>query len=311
MTINLTDPIFTDETAAREHLESLLWPNGPTCPRCGEREKIRKLVGKAQRPGLYQCNPCHRSFSVTVNTVMERSHIPLKAWVAAFHLYAASKKGFSAHQLHRMLGLTYKSAWFLAHRVRETMDRTDTPRMGGGGKAVEMDETFIGRDPAIPKTKSPYGHKNKVIALVERHGEARSFHVERVSREQVVKILFSNVSHDASLMTDESPIYKGVAKYVGSHDSVNHQDKEWVRDIVHTNSIEGFFSVFKRGMKGVYQHCGSQHLQRYLNEFDFRFSNRAALGVDDTTRAQRAIKAASGKRLTYNQTGEPKRPAGF
>jgi len=302
MTVKLSDPIFTDETKAREHLESLLWPQGPHCPRCGEVQNIRKLEGKAQRPSLYQCNPCHRSFSVTVNTVMERSHIPLTAWVAAFHLYAASKKGFSAHQLHRMLGITYKSAWFLAHRVREAMGDSDTSPMGSGGGTVEADETYIGRRKGTIY-RPGHGHKMAVMSLVERKGKSRSFPIPNENSATVVPILKANVSKTATVMTDSAIAYGSLPLHFARHDTVNHKKDEWVRGDAHTNTIEGFFSVFKRGMKGVYQHCSEGHLHRYLAEFDFRYSNRAALGIDDLMRTMRAIKGAKGKRLMYRQAG--------
>lgn len=304
MTIKLTDPIFSDPDKAREHLESLLWPQGPFCPRCGEMQDIRKLQGKTNRPGLYQCNPCHRSFSVTVNTVMERSHIPVTAWVAAFHIYCASKKGFSAHQLHRQLGITYKSAWFLAHRVREAMGDSNPEPMGTGGATVEVDETFIGRNPA-KKRKSGAGHKMAVLSLVERGtGKARSFHIDDLQRTTIEPIMRKNLTRGVRLMTDDAPRYVTIGREgFASHGVVNHTDGEYVRGDIHTNTVEGFFSIFKRGMKGVYQHCSTQHLHRYLAEFDFRYSNRMANGVDDLMRTMRAIKGAQGKRLTYRQAG--------
>jgi transposase-like protein len=303
---DVTLPIFKDEEAARKHFEAIRWPNGPVCPHCGVPNEATLVKGKSHRPGLYQCNACREPFTVKVGTVMESSHIPMHKWALGFHLMAASKKGVSAHQLHRMLGVTYKTAWFMAHRIREAMGlpAPGPGRVGGSGKAVEIDETYIGKNPDAPPAKKKRGHaqKMKIVTLIERGGEARSFNVtDDLTRAAILEILFENVSRDASLMTDESPLYAGFAKYVGSHDKINHSHDEYVRGDVHTNTVEGFFSVFKRGMKGVYQHCGKQHLQRYLNEFDFRYSNRAALGVNDTTRARRAIKGAEGKRLTYRQ----------
>src|ERR1700722_5758742 len=293
MTIKLTDPIFSDETKAREHLETLLWPQGAFCPRCGEAKDVHKLNGKTQRPGLYQCNPCHRSFSVTVNTVMERSHIPLTSWVAAFHLYSASKKGFSAHQLHRSLGITYKSAWFLAHRVREAMGDSDPAPMGSGGGTVEADETFIGRK-AGSKPRAGFGHKMAVMSLVERGGKARSFPVDDVYSSTLLPLMKKNISKSATVMTDSALAYGSLPLHFAKHEEVNHSKDEYVRGEAHTNTIEGFFSIFKRGMKGVYQHCSEQHLHRYLAEFDFRYSNRMAVGVDDLMRSMRAIKGAQG-----------------
>lgn len=312
--MKLTDPIFTDNDKAREHLESLLWPQGPFCPRCGEAENIKKLVGDAQRPGLYQCNPCRRSFTVTVNTVMERSHIPLKAWVAAFHLYATSKKGFSAHQLHRNLGLTYKSAWFLAHRVREAMGDSDPAPMGGKDKTIEIDETYYGSKDKLPgqrKARRGTGGKSKVVTLVERKGPARSFKVENADVATIKQIVRENIATGGTLMTDEAGVYANIGSplegHFVDHKKTMHSAGEYVNKdnpLIYSNTVENFFSVFKRGMRGVYQHCGEHHLHRYLAEFDFRYSNRAALGVDDLLRTMRLVKGAKGKRLTYRQAGK-------
>lgn len=316
--IKLTDPIFTDEIKAREHLESLLWPHGPVCPRCGVLgDTITKLPISRSKPsakhpegkpvhGQYYCNACRRTFTVTNNTVMERSHIPLNAWVAAFHLYAASKKGFSAHQLHRSLGLQYKSAWFLAMRVREAMGEVNPKPLGGEGKIVEVDETYMGpgRKRLSAKTgrivRSSRG-KRKVVSLVERGGTARSFHVENADMATISKIVTANIDKSTVVMTDEAPMYVPIMKGFAGHETVMHTAEEFVRGDTHTQTIEGFFSVFKRGMRGVYQHCGEHHLHRYLREYDFRHSNRAAVGVDDTIRATRLIRGASGRRLTYRQ----------
>ena len=306
MTGDLTNPIFSDETKARAHFEAIRWPNGPICAHCGTVDQATLIQGDKTRPGLYQCNACRKPFSVTVGTVMERSHIPLNKWAAAFHLMASSKKGVSAHQLHRMLGVTYKSAWFMAHRVREAMTRgTGTPPAGANGKTVEMDEAYYGKDKGAVKPRGGFRAKLKVISLVERGGDVRSFHVENANRVEVIKVLFGNVDRNATLMTDESHLYHGVGRYVGRHDTVNHGKGEYVsrsdREI-HTNTIEGYFSVFKRGMRGVYQHCGKRHLHRYLTEFDFRYNNRKSVGINDEMRTVRAIKGAAGKRLTYNQS---------
>jgi transposase-like protein len=300
MTVELNDPIFHNEDKARAHLELIRWPDGPFCPHCGETQDVTRLEGKKHRAGLLQCNSCRGHFSVTVGTVMERSHIALHKWVLAFHLMNASKKGISAHQLHRMLGITYKSAWFMEHRIREAMKRPESDPVGGTGKPVEMDETYIGRDPT-KKKRSGGHHKLKVLSLVERGGEVRSFHIKDLNKETVLDVLTNNVSLNAALMTDDSSLYVDAHHFVSTHDSVNHSAEEYVRGDVHTNTIEGYFSVFKRGMRGVYQHCAPKHLQRYLTEFDFRYSNRAALGINDTMRAARAIRGAAGKRLTYRQ----------
>ncbi|ODA66848.1 ISXO2-like transposase domain protein [Methyloligella halotolerans] len=318
MTIVLSDPIFHNEDKAREHLEAIRWPEGPACPHCGntDQDRIVKLKGKSHRPGLYQCNECRGHFSVTVGSVMERSKIPLTKWVAAFHLMAASKKGVSAHQLHRMLGITYKSAWFLAHRVREAMreDADTSGPIGGEGKTVEADETYIGkRDKpyvsphrrGLPYTKSGKSggaQKRTVVALVERGGRVRSFHVQHATKKSVREILVRNVDRKSVLYTDESRLYTETGKEYEGHDTVNHSAKEYVRGVIHTNTIENVFSVFKRGMRGVYQHCGEAHLFRYLAEFDFRYNRRSGLGYSDAERAVEIIRGAAGKRLTYQQS---------
>lgn len=301
MTANLTDPIFTNEEAARQHFERIRWPNGPVCPHCGVVAQATLVKGKSHRPGMYQCNACREPFTVKVGTVMESSHIPLHKWALGFHLYAASKKGMSAHQLHRMIGVTYKTAWFMAHRIREAMKPLEKSPMGSGGKVVEVDETYYGRDPNKVKGKAGGQHKLKVLSLVERGGEVRSFHMDEFTKEGVLKVLQANVAQDARLISDESRLYSKVEEHFASHETVRHYIKEFVRGDVHSNTIEGFFSIFKRGMKGVYQHCGDRHLHRYLAEFDFRYSNRVATGVDDVLRTMRAIKGAEGKRLTYAQ----------
>lgn len=299
--IDLTNPIFKDEDKAREHMEALRWPDGPYCPHCGEAENVHRLEGKSHRKGLYQCNSCLQTFTVTVGSVMERSKIPLTKWALGFHLMAASKKGVSAHQLHRTLGVTYKTAWFMAHRIREAMRLGPlSPPMGSGGAVVEADETFTGKN-KFPKMKGGYQHKNVVLTLVERGGEARSFHIDRADAASIIPVVRKNVAHEAKVATDEAAYYRPLGREGFDHQTVNHAQEEWVRGEVHSNTVEGYFSVFKRGMKGVYQHCSEQHLHRYLAEFDFRYSNRVALGVDDAARAGKAIKGAVGKRLTYQQ----------
>ncbi|TNE67919.1 MAG: IS1595 family transposase [Alphaproteobacteria bacterium] len=301
---DITNPIFTDPDKAREHLESIRWPDGAYCPHCGSTE-ARKLVGKSHRKGLYQCNACRQQFSVTVGTVFERSKVALNKWLLAVHLMAASKKGMSAHQLHRMLGVTYKTAWFMAHRIREAMTEGMFTPMGGNGKVVEVDETFIGHD----KTKKPkgvkkgrgYQHKYKVLTLVERGGKARSFHVDEVNAKTIVPILRQEIERQTHIMTDEAGQYKHLRGDFGNHDFVRHGQGEYGRGIIHTNTIEGFFSIFKRGMKGVYQHCAKHHLHRYLAEFDFRYNART---VSDVERRDDALRAIEGKRLTYRRINE-------
>lgn len=308
MSADLTNPIFNDETKAREYLEALRWPDGVTCPHCGGVEGITKLAGKTTRPGLFSCSDCRGQFSVTVGTVYERSHIPLHKWLLATHLMSASKKGVSAHQLHRMLGITYKSAWFMAHRIREALvPAGGTPPLGGEGKTVEVDETYIGKKRGRKVSRGGQ-HKNAVVSLVERGGEVRSFKVDRANIRTVREIVGKNMSRKSRLVTDEAHMYKAVT--VDSHESVAHGKKEYGRGDVHTNTIEGFFSIFKRGMKGVYQHCDERHLQRYLAEFDFRYNNRAAAGCSDRERTDKALKGIEGKRLTYRRTDErPEAPS--
>jgi transposase-like protein len=303
MSVNLTNPIFNDENKARKHLETLRWPDRAYCPHCGEAENVHLLEGKSTRPGLYQCNSCLQAFTVTVGTVMERSHIPLQKWVLAFHLMNASKKGMSAYQMHRMLGVTYKSAWFMCHRIREAMRDANPSAMGGEGKSVQADETYYGNSKRAKSYRKGHRYKNKVVALVEPNGRARAFKVEKANMSTVRKILVTNVRRTSELHTDESPIYKEVGREFAAHKTVEHgwnQQGYYVgADGQTTNNVENFFGVFKRGMKGVYHFCGEQHLQRYLDEFSFRYSNRAGLGVDDLERAALAIKGATGKRLTY------------
>ncbi|HXC54041.1 MAG TPA: IS1595 family transposase [Rhizomicrobium sp.] len=300
---------FTNEQAARKHLEALLWPQGPNCPHCGVVNEATALKGKSTRPGVYWCNACQKPFSVTVGTVMERSKIPLQTWLYANHLICSSKKGISSHQLARMLGLSYKSAWFLAHRIREAMTpKTGSePPLGGDGFIVEADETYVGKKDG--KRKAPgaggAGHKRTVLSLVERGGKIRSFKLGSPSKHEIVAAIRANVDSASTLHTDGAQAYKFTGA-VAAHESVDHKN-EYVRtteagDKVHTNTLEGFFSVFKRGMVGTYQHCGEQHLQRYLNEFDFRANNRIALGCDDAVRADRALQGVAGKRLTYRRT---------
>lgn len=304
--MNLSDPIFHDDDAARAYLEAQRWPDGVVCPHCGGIEKNTKLEGKKHRPGLFQCGDCRQQFTVTVGTVFERSKVPLSKWLLATHLMASSKKGISAHQLHRSIGVTYKTAWFMFHRIREAM-RDGTPgNFGAGGGGVEVDETFIGRDkskkPVGQKKGRGYAHKYKILALVDRTtGKARSFVVDDLKQTTLLPILRENISTEAAVYTDEAGQYVHLKKEFASHDFVRHGDGEYGRGEVHTNTIEGYFSIFKRGMKGVYQHCGRQHLHRYAAEFEFRYNHRTANEVTDTERAALILKAAEGKRLTYRR----------
>ena len=318
--MSLNAPRFTDETAAREWLEAQRWPDGRVCPHCGnaDQAKIKALAGKAHRPGVYQCNECREQFTVTVGSVMERSKLPLTKWVMALHLMAASKKGVSAHQLHRMLGITYKSAWFMAHRLREAMRPLPNSQepMGGEGKIVEADETYFGKTEEArpsPKRKGlPYtkggrsGPSNKlaIVSLVERGGTVRSFHPAVATKEAVVGIVKDNIAKESRFMTDESRLYTGLSAHFAQHQTVKHSVGEYVREDVHSNTVENYFSVFKRGMKGIYQHCAEKHLHRYLAEFDFRYNTRTGLGVTDYERSCQLAAGISGKRLTYRRIDE-------
>lgn len=308
----LSRPYFHDEAAAFEHVESILWAQGPVCHHCGSMEKHYVLKGvrtKAskknpegvERHGLYKCRDCRKQFTVRMGTIFEESHLPLHKWLQAIHLMCSSKKGISAHQLHRVLECTYKTAWFLAHRIREAMRSDELTPLGGAGKFVEVDETYIGRLAGVPKQRGGWGHKNTVLTLVERGGRARSFHVEGATVAKIMPIVHSNIAKETALMTDESTIYPRVGATFAFHETVNHKNEEYVRGHAHTNTVEGFYSIFKRGMKGVYQHCAEHHLHRYLAEFDFRYSNRSALGVEDMARAVTALLGAKGRRLTYRQ----------
>ncbi|MEO0622617.1 MAG: IS1595 family transposase [Pseudomonadota bacterium] len=305
--MNLIDPIFTDANAAREYLERSRWADGVFCPHCGGLDRIKKLEGKSHRPGLYQCGDCRKQFTVTVGTVFERSKVPLNKWLLATHLMASSKKGISAHQLHRSIGVTHKTAWFMFHRIREAMRTDNDGPMGSGGGEVEIDETFIGRDkskkPVGEKKGRGYHHKYKVLSPVDRTtGKARSVVVDDLKQSTLLPILRENVSAEATGYTDEAGQYTHLGAEFETHEFVRHRASEWGRGTVHTNTIEGYFSIFKRGMKGVYQHCGRQHLQRYIGEFEFRCNNRIANGVDDTGRALLNLKGAEGKRSTYRRT---------
>lgn len=300
---NLHNPIFHDENKAREFLEENRWADGVFCPHCGDAENWRKLEGERHRNGLYQCNACRQQFTVTVGTVFERSKVPLHKWVLATFLLSSSKKGMSAHQLHRMLGVTYKTAWFMAHRIREAMRPGSTGRdpLGGANKVVEADESYVGGK-AKNKAFGPPPPKEAVFALVEREGRVRSFHVPDVSAKNLRPVLVTQIDRASYLMTDEAPVYRGVGREFGGHGTVNHSINEYVRGggFWHTNTAENYFSILKRGIMGVYQHVSQKHLKRYLGEFDFRYNAR---GVTDGERAALALKGIEGRRLTYRRTG--------
>lgn len=274
MTVNLTDPIFTDEDAARAHFEALRWPDGPVCPHCGGVDCATELRGKSTRPGVYKCKQCRKPFTATIGTLYERSHIPLHKWLLATHLLCSSKKGMSAHQLWRMLGFgSYRTAWFMAHRIREGMREAHfTEPMGGEGKFIEADETYVGGKARNRAFKEP-PPKEPVMALVEREGKVRSFHLRTatVTAETVKPIIAEALSTDSYLRTDESGIYWKIGESFKSHRTVNHAASEYVRGDAHTNTVEGYFSILKRGIYGVYHHVSQEHLKRYLGEFDFRY----------------------------------------
>ena len=303
------NPIFQDEAKAREALEAVLWPDGPFCRHCGnsDPEKIAKMQGKSARPGLYYCNECKREFTVTVGTIFERSKVPLTKWWMATHLFNQGKNGVSAHEIHRTLGVSYKTAWFMMHRLREAMNEANPTPMGGKGKSVQADETYYGNSSKRSKSyRKGHRHKAGVVALVEPQGRARVFHVKKANAETVRKIFVTNAERTSELHTDESPLYTKVGREFEAHKTVEHgwnQRGYYVgKDGQTTNAVENFFGNFKRSMKGTYRFCGEQHLQRYLNEFEFRHNNRSGLGVTDGERTALAMKGIEGKRLTYRPT---------
>jgi transposase-like protein len=310
-----TETFFHDEAAARAMIEGVRWPNGPVCPHCGEA--ARRYATKKE--GRWRCGSpeCRKDYSVTNGTVMESSHIPLTQWLMAFYLLSSSKKGISSLQLQRALGCTYKSAWFLSHRVRKAMESGGLlAPMGGPGKIVEADETYHGKKanpqpsknrrgaPYLKSGKSGGADKRQIVSLVERGGVVRSFHVASTDKFEVGRIVRNNVAKESRLHTDESRLYVEVGKEFKAHETVNHGAKEYARGDVTTNSAEGFFGLFKRGFNGIYQHCAEKHLHRYLSEYDFRYNHRIALGVDDMQRTIAAVKGAEGKRLTYRRVDE-------
>ncbi|MGP8049963.1 MAG: IS1595 family transposase [Desulfobaccales bacterium] len=298
-------PQFLSEEAAYEFAESKIWSKGRVCPHCGSKERSTKMNGKATRIGLYKCYACRKQFTVKIGTIFEDSHVPMRLWLQAIYLLSASKKGFSAHQLHRTLGVTLKTAWFMGHRIREAMREGTLAPFGSNGGAVEVDETFLWNEANMPKRRG-YAHKRKVLSLVDRDsGEARSIVIDDLSAKAVVPILKENIAHEARVMTDDAGQYKYLNEHFSEHGTVCHSTGEYVSladPSIHTNTVEGFFSIFKRGMKGVYQHCKKSHLHRYLAEFDFRYGKRIARGIDDTERADKLLCGVVGKRLTYQTT---------
>jgi transposase-like protein len=305
----LSQAQFHDEATAFAYVEAALWPNGPVCPHCGGFERISAIApnpAKRVRIGLKFCGQCRKQFTVRMGTIFEESKLPMTKWLQAIFLMVSSKKGVSAHQLHRTLETTYKTAWFLAHRIREAMRSGDLAPFGSTGGMVEADETFIGHRKGAP-VRAGIGHKMKVLSLLDRKtGAKRSVVIKNMNHSTIAAIVTANVAKEAHLMTDEAGHYYQLGKRFAAHSEVNHSKGEYVRrgePTIHTNTIEGSFSIFKRGMRGIYQHCAEKHLHRYLAEFDFRYSNRVALGVDDTARADIALQGVVGKRLTYRRSG--------
>ncbi len=301
----LSKPYFHNEEAAFAYLESVIWADGAVCPHCGGFDRITKVKANAEkriRMGLWRCGDCKKQFTVKVGTVFEHMRLPLHKALQAVYLVTSSKKGISAHQLHRTLEVTYKSAWFLLHRIREAMRGGDVTMFGGNGGVVEVDETFIGKKKGAVKRRA-FHHKIKVLALVDRDsGKARTMVIDDVKAETLMPLVIANVKREARIMTDEHSGYRDAGKWFAAHGTTSHGRGEYVNlqdRSIHSNTVEGYFSIFKRGMKGVYQHCGEDHLHRYLAEFEFRYNNRVALGFNDTDRAGNALRGIVGKRLTY------------
>lgn len=301
----LSKPYFHDEEAAFTYLESIVWTDGASCPHCGGVDRITKVKANPEkriRVGLWRCGDCKMQFTVKIGTVFEHMRLPLHKALQAVYLVTCSKKGVSAHQLHRILEITYKSAWFLCHRIREAMRDGELAPFGGNGGIVEVDETFIGKLKGVEKRRA-FHHKMKVLALVDRDsGKARTMVIDDVKAETLIPIVIANVSREARIMTDEHSGYRDAGKFFAGHGTTSHGKGEYVNledRTIHSNTVEGYFSIFKRGMKGIYQHCGEQHLHRYLAEYEFRYNNREALGCNDKDRAGNALRGIVGKRLTY------------
>ena len=303
MSSNLSFRHYHDETAAFAFVETRLWPKGPVCPRCGAMERIGKLAGKSTRQGVYKCYECRKPFTVRIGTIFEDSHVALHLWLQAIYLVAASKKGISANQLHRTLGVTLKTAWFMGHRIREAMTDARLDKLGDVGSSgiVEADETYFGKTKGMG-SGAHYKQKQQVVALVERKGRVRAFHVPTINAESLKSILHSQIAQDARLMTDGAGMYKKLGQHFASHETVDHAAGEYARGDVTTNTVEGFFGILKMGIGGIFQHVSPQHLHRYVSEFEFRYNNRVALKVNDKERADNLLSGIVGKRLTYQQT---------
>lgn len=301
---------FHSEEAAFAYVEARLWAFGRICPHCGVVDQSGALKGKTTRVGLYKCYACRKPFTVRMGTIFESSHVKLNIWLQAIYLLCSSKKGISSRQLQRTFGGSMKTAWFLGHRIREAMRTGELAPMGGAGGIVEVDETYFGRREGVEVRRGWAHHKNTVLTLVERGGAARSFHIENADKESIAPIVRENIARESHLMTDEARRYERLGQEFAKHDAVDHSREEYAyRDratgtMITTNTVEGYYSIFKRGMIGIYQHCGEQHLHRYLAEFDFRYSNRVKLGIDDGARAERALLGVKGKRLTYETTSQ-------
>lgn len=301
---------FANEEAAIEYVETRLWPDGPVCPHCGIVGEARRSKGKTTRPGLWNCRACGKPFTVKIGTVFESSHVPLHIWLQVIYLFCSSKKGIATRQIQRTLGCSMKTAWFLGMRVREAMQDLGLGSLGGDNQVVEIDESYFGgKEGNKHKSKrrtdgarGPIG-KAPIVSLVERDGRVRSFHVPNVTAQMLKPIIVENVHKASYLMTDDSPIYPGIGLGFGGHGSVNHSAEEYVRaHFWHTNTVENFFSIFKRGVFGCYFHVSEAHLHRYAAEFDFRHNHRERIGFDDLARADKALRGAVGKRLTYETT---------
>ncbi|MCF2513663.1 IS1595 family transposase [Sphingomonas sp. G124] len=296
MTFDLTNPVFSDAEKAREYLESLHWPDGAVCPHCNLMNNT-KVGGKTARPGLYMCNACRKQFTVTVGTIFEDSKIPLNKWLLAFRLINGGKKGISANEIKRHLGISYKSAWFMMHRIREAMQDDGSP-LGGPGKVVESDEAIVGGFKR-KRLSGKIAPKKKIVTLVERGGSARSFHITNITHKNVRHALVTSAHRSSVLMTDDARFYNNIGREFAEHHTTLHSNREFAKaGGIHSNTAENFFSIFKRGLVGTYHHMSAAHLHRYLVEFDFRYNTRK---VSDAERTEEALKGARGKRLTYRQ----------